>query len=124
MRQTKEILLVLLINTVITLVFVIYLRPSFVIYVSTVLLQVSAFLILLLFYYFFTKNGVSRVLAHSVSFLVSYIGFLVILWRINDTSLNEFIEDYHSSKDFWFIGFPFITSNIISLIMKIRNRKS
>ncbi len=118
MKPFTPVVLAFTLSTMLTIVFILLLRPSFVSFVGSFALQLTCFTTQTLFYFLFLKTpGLNKSLnvGFFLSFILSYLLLIIILLRINDpnSTIISFIVDYHKSTDFWVLSFPYIVSCIV-----------
>ena len=124
MKIIKEVFFTLIISLILTVPLVAYFRPSIVSFTATSVLQVMSFTALIMFYYLLLISGVRRVISYLLSFMASYLLLLFVLLQINGIPLKDFFQGYYHSFDFWILDFPFLTTNIVALILIARKAKS
>jgi len=107
-----------------TLIFSNIFRPNSSVFFPSFILQLSAYTIMLICALIINKTQISNtILIYTVSFIVSYLLLLIILWRINTGNIFETIIKIHRGKDFMSMLFPFITSNILMLLYILFSKK-
>lgn len=95
-------------------------RPGSSLFLPSVVLQIFAFLVLILMLFLFEKVlNISQSLNYLVSFISSYFILMIVIWKINDSDLLEFLIKYHKGRDFWSIIVPFIFSNLLMIFIMI-----
>jgi hypothetical protein len=95
-------------------------RPGSSFFLPSVVLQIFAFLVLVLMLFLFEKVlNISQSLNYLVSFISSYFILMIVIWKINDSDLLEFLIKYHKGRDFWSIIVPFIFSNLLMIFIMI-----
>jgi hypothetical protein len=91
--------------------------PAFVLEVAVyVLMSVIALLASKIF-------SLSDVASFVISFLISYVGMVIILWKINGSDILNAVQSFHSGPDFLGFLLPYILSNMVLIIWTIVKHK-
>jgi hypothetical protein len=102
---------------ILTLIFVNVFRPNSSVIFPSFILQLSAYAIMLILTFVISKTQIIKTITiYALSFIVSYLFLLLVLWRINASDFIETIIKLHKGKDFMSTIFPYIISNILMIL--------
>lgn len=99
-------------------------RPNSSVIFPSIALQLVAFFIMILAA-IIVKNilPTNQVLTLLLSFIISYIILIIILWRINAGEFISLIQRIHKDRDFMVVLFPYIYSNILLIVYNLFSKK-
>jgi hypothetical protein len=109
---------------VLTLIFSNIFRPHSSVFLPSFVLQLFSYGIMVLCILILNKTHFNKTpFIYILSFILSYITLLFVLWRINGGEFILEITKIHKGKDFMSMLFPYITSNILIVLYILLYKK-
>lgn len=121
----RNIIISFCLCVVLTFISMSFNRPNSSSFFPAFILEIAAYILMFIIAITTSKIfSLSDAASIVISFLTSYVGLMLILWKINGGDIIELTQKFHSGKDFLGFLLPYILSNIALIIWTIIKRKA